>query len=155
MNPTNKNDVSTFCKIKTSLDGKVPLDNKLENYDILYANFIELENKHNELIAKHSNLVEEFKENVIIQSMQDMKERYERMLRTTVPKFKHDILSEKYLKLLKTSSGCTVLLDHAANILNQAEKSYPSDYRNYILKTNTDISIVKDILEDAIKSYTN
>jgi hypothetical protein len=126
-----------------------------KDYITLHENFLDLEKKYLELNMQHSNLVEEFKENVIIQSMQEMKERYERILKTYVPKIKHDILSEKYLKLLKTSSGCTVLLDHATNLLSQAEKSYPSDYRNYINKINIDISIVKDILEDSIKNYSN
>lgn len=123
------------------------------DYTTLHENFSQLERKYLELNTQHSNLVEEFKENVIIQSMQEMKERYERILKTHVPKIKHDILSEKYFKLLKTSSGCTVLLDHATNLLNQTEKSYPSDYRNYINKISIDISIVKDILEDSIKNY--
>jgi hypothetical protein len=126
-----------------------------EDYNILYENFIKLENKHNKLIAEHSNLTEEFRENVIIQSMQDMKERYERMLRTTVPKIKYDILFEKYLKLLKIFSGCTVLLDHTTGLLHKAENCYNTEYKNYLKKIETDISIIKDILEDSLKNYIN
>jgi len=121
----------------------------------LKINYNDLMAKHNELIAKHSNLVEEFRENVIIQSMQDMKERYERMLKTTVSKFKYDMLSEKYLKLLKTFSGCTVLLDHTTNLVHKAENCYSTEHKNYLKKIETDISIVKDILEDSIKNYSN
>jgi hypothetical protein len=125
-----------------------------EDYNNLYENFIKLENKHNELIAEHSNLVEEFRENVIIQSMQDMKERYERMLKTTVSKIKYDILYEKYLKLLKIFSGCTVLLDHTTGLINKAESGYSTEYKNYLKKIEANISIIKDILEDSIKNHT-
>jgi hypothetical protein len=126
-----------------------------EEYNDLYENFIKLENKHNELIAEHSNLVEEFRENVIIQSMQDMKERYERMLRTTVPKIKYDMLSDKYLKILKIFSGCTVLLDHTTGLLHKAENGYSTEYKNYLKKIQIDVSLVKEILEDSITNYNN
>jgi hypothetical protein len=126
-----------------------------EEYNDLYENFIKLENKHNELITEHSNLVEEFRENVIIQSMQDMKERYERMLRTTVPKIKYDILTDKYLKILKIFSGCTVLLDHTTGLLHKAENVYSTEFKNYLKKIQIDVSLVKEILEDSITNYNN
>ena len=111
-----------------------------------------MENKYTELNKEHTNLLEEYKENVIIQSMNEMKERYERLLKTSVSKIKYEMLFEKYLKVLKIFSGCTVLLDHTTSLVHKAESGYN---RNYLKKIETDIFIVKEILEDSIKNYTS
>lgn len=121
----------------------------------LYKRFVELENKYIELHKEHTNLLEEYKENVIIQSMNEMKERYERILKTSVSKIKYEMLSEKYLKTLKTSSGCTVILDHTTDLIHKAEKSYSTDLKYYLSKIENDVSLIKDILEESVKNYTN
>lgn len=119
----------------------------------LYQQFIELENKYTELSKQHLDLLEEYKENVIIQSMNDMKERYERLLKYSVTKSKYEMLSDKYVKLLKKCSGCTVILDHTTDLLYKVDKG--SDIKNSLTKIEYDLSLVKDILEDSIKSYSN
>jgi hypothetical protein len=121
----------------------------------LYQRFVELENRYTELHKEHTNLLEEYKENVIIQSMNEMKERYERLLKTSVSKIKYEMLSEKYLKVLKTSSGCTVVLDHSTNLIRKAERAYSTDFKNCLTKIEADLLLVKEILEDSIKNYTN
>jgi len=121
----------------------------------LYQQFIELENKYTELSKQHSYLLEEYKENVIIQSMNDMKERYERLLKHSVTKTKYDILHDKYLKLLKKCSGCTVILDHTTDLLYKVDKGHSVDTKNCLPKIEYDLSLVKDILDDSIKNYTN
>jgi hypothetical protein len=125
------------------------------NKQDLYQRFVELENKYTELHKEHTNLLEEYKENVIIQSMNEMKERYERLLKTSVPKIKYEMLSEKYLKVLKTSSGCTVILDHTTDLIHKAERSYSTDFKYYLSKIESDLLLVKDLLEESIKNYTN
>lgn len=132
------------------------INNKKDiNNQDLYQQFIELENKYTELSKQHLDLLEEYKENVIIQSMNDMKERYERLLKYSVTKTKYEMLSDKYVKLLKKCSGCTVILDHTTDLLYKVDKGHSVDIKNSLTKIEYDLSLVKDILEDSIKSYSN
>jgi len=65
------------------------------------------------------------------------------------------MLSDKYLKILKIFSGCTVLLDHTTGLLHKAENGYSTEYKNYLKKIQIDVSLVKEILEDSITNYNN
>ena len=73
---------------------KTQYENLMADYDILKRDYQNLQ-------SEHGKLKTEFSENIIIQSMNEMKERYERLVQSSVPNHKYNLLYERYTKIVK------------------------------------------------------
>ena len=116
------------------------LDNKIEK----------LKDEHEILQKEYNSLQTNYSENIIIQSMQEMKERYDKMLKSTVTIHKYDILYEKYKKLVKNFSGCAIILEYVIKTLKQLNKTLFTESKNLLFKAELQLEMIKEILEDSI-----
>ena len=130
----------------------ITLKNELEllksELELLKRDHSKLQNDYSQLRSDHSQLQSDYSENVIIQSMKEMKERYDRMLRTTVHISKYDLLNKNYNNLIKTFSGCTVLLEHSKKKVKELVNFYNPEYKSNIYKLQSELETIKDIIEN-------
>ena len=110
-----------------------------------------LKEQYNCLETEFVNLQTEYSENIIIQSMNEMKTRYDIMIKTTVPTYKFTLLNEKYNKLVKNYSGCSVLVDYIIKLIQKSERDIVNR-KDILLKAELELITIKEILEDSIKS---
>lgn len=137
--------------------------NKLQSeYDQLQSDRDELQSNHEDLKADyhqlnldHTNLQNDYSENIIIQSMNEMKSRYERLVQTTVPNFKYKLLSEKYISLVKRSSGCCVFIDYIIKLLRELDTIRSNENNRQISKIEIQLQNIKEILEEELSSCVN
>lgn len=130
------------------------VDNEYVDYETLQRNYESLKNDYKSLKNDYDRLQNEYSENIIIQSMNEMKERYTRLLQTTVPNFKYKLLCEKYVMLVKQSSACCVFIDYAVKLLKHIEMIRPND-KNQMLKIEMQLLSIKDLLEDELNDCIN
>jgi hypothetical protein len=122
-----------------------------EKYSTLKAEHAKLKADHAKLKADHETLKTEYSENVIIQSMNDMKQRYDRLMQSTVPKYKYNLLYEKYSRMVKYFSGCFVLIEHILKTITKLNRtSYNQDTKHIINKIESGLIMTRDILEESI-----
>ena len=122
-----------------NLDLQKQVVSKNDQYDCLEEEFLSLQNNYSE--------------NIIIQSMNEMKTRYDTMIKMTVPIHKYKSLNEKYEKLVKNYSGCSVLIEHIIKLMRSIEREIPylrTDKKNILLKAELELMTVKEILGDSI-----
>ena len=111
--------------------------NKFENLQIEY----------DILKQEHSSLKHEYSENVVIESMNDMKKKYESMLKTTISLYRYQVLDDKCKRLIRGFSGCSVLIDHVIRALKQIDIN-SLDRRNILYKIELELITVSEILQD-------
>ena len=109
-----------------------------------------LKEQYNCLETEFVNLQTEYSENIIIQSMNEMKTRYDIMIKTTVPSYKFTLLNEKYNKLVKNYSGCSVLVYYIIKLIQKSERDIVNR-KDILLKAELELITIKEILEDSIK----
>lgn len=124
-----------------------------EKNKVLQESLNKLNEKYNCLNEKYNCLEEEFiklkgeySENTIIQSMNEMKSRYDIMIKTTVPSYKYKLLDEKYNNLVKNFVGCSVLIDYIIKLLKKSERDI-MNRKDILLKAELELITVKEILE--------
>lgn len=105
-----------------------------------------LNEKYNCLEEEFIKLKTEYSENTIIQSMNEMKSRYDIMIKTTVPSYKYKLLDEKYNNLVKNFVGCSVLIDYIIKLLKKSERDL-MNRKDILLKAELELITVKEILE--------
>lgn len=110
--------------------------------------FIKLKEQYDLLSNQYENLKKETNENTVIQSMNDMKEEYERLKDNTVSLYCFKSLDQRFELLSKTCQAAIVLVDHTRkkisqiNRLNYDEKS--------LRKAEMEMIVIKDIIQDAL-----
>jgi len=110
-----------------------------------------LQMEYNQLKSEYEMLKLEYSENHIIQSMNDMKDRYERLISTSVPNHKYQLLLEKYSKLCKHMTSSVVLLDHIGKNVRSIEKmSFVHEIKNLLIKVDLQLTTTKDILQEGV-----
>lgn len=138
---------SDYRKIKDEYD------NLQIEYATLKVDQDKLKRKYDALVLEHETLKHDYSENVIIQSMNDMKDKYERLLQTSVPNHKYSLLYEKYIRMVKYMTTSSVLLDHTYKLVRQVERLvYTNDIKSTVNKIENEINITRDILEDCLDS---
>lgn len=138
---------SDYRKIKDDYD------NLQIEYTTLKLDRDNLKEKYDTLVLQHESLRKEYSENVIIESMNDMKDKYDRLLQTTVPNHKYNLLYDKYVKTIKYITTSSVLLEHVHKLIRQVERSiYTIDTKSNIHKIESEISITRDVLDDCLDS---
>jgi hypothetical protein len=130
-------------------ENKELVELKREN-EKLQKSLNSLKEQYNCLETEFVNLQTEYSENIIIQSMNEMKTRYDIMIKTTVPSYKFTLLNEKYNKLVKNYSGCSVLVDYIIKLIQKSERDIVNR-KDILLKAELELITIKEILEDSIK----
>lgn len=110
-----------------------------------------LQMEYNQLKSEYEMLKLEYSENHIIQSMNDMKDRYERLISTSIPNHKYQLILEKYSKLCKHMTSSVVLLDHIGKNIRSIEKmSFVHEIKNLLRKVDLQLTTTKDILQEGV-----
>jgi predicted nuclease with TOPRIM domain len=125
-------------------------DNLQHEYTKLQEKYDSLQEKYDSLQEKYDSLQENYSENMIIQSMNDMKIKYEHMIKSSVSIYKYQILEEKFTRLIRCFSGCSVLIDHTIKVLKESKNINFIDKKNLISKAELELITIKEILEDSI-----
>ena len=113
-----------------------------------------LEEEYKCLDETYNCLKKEYSENIIIESMNEMKKRYDTIVKTTVPSYKFTLLNNKYNKLVKNFTGCSVLIDHIIKLINKVENDI-MNRKNILCKAELELITIKEILEDSINEKIN
>lgn len=145
---------------------KTEYTNLQEEYATLKTEHATLKKEHTTLKKDHATLKteyitlkneyitlkNEYSENVIIQSMDDMKQRYDRLMQSTVPKHKYTLVYDKYSRMVKYFSGCSVLIDHILKSVKKLNRTlYNQDTKHIINGIEMELITTRDILEESIQ----
>lgn len=117
-------------------------------YHKLFEKYEELNDRYHNLKDEHEKLKKEYSENMIIESMNDMKIKYEELMNTTIPIYRYEFLEKKYADLKKRGAAVAVLLDYTAIYINKIHVNYGEiDYE----KLDYKLDIMKEMLEECTK----
>ena len=111
--------------------------------------------KYNELLEKYNQLEHDYSENTIVESMNDMKRKYEQLIASTVPSYKYSLLNEKYERATHTIIGSDILIDHIVRGLKKLETMNSIDRTNSLYKVQLELIILKEILQDSVAAARN
>lgn len=125
-------------------------DEILTLYNQIKKNYENLTLDYNNLKKEHEELKYEYSENTIIQSMNDMKNRYEELIRNTVSLVKYNTLEEKYNKLARNCISSITMIDRVYKYLRRIEDNPfyrdAPDFR----KIELEMTIISEILQDGL-----
>lgn len=102
--------------------------------------------KYKELLSKYDKLVEECKDNVVMESMNEMKTKYDNMLKNTVPTYKYNALTKKYEVAYTTLISCGVIIDHVSKAIKGLETRYD---KSKILQAQLELVMLRDIIDES------
>lgn len=110
---------------------------------------------NNKLRKELDDLKHEYQENTIIQSMNDMKRRYDKLLDTTVPIDQYKRIEAKNLVYEKKITAAEIFIDRITRNLKETEKAIIQQYGEdnnvsihfQIYKIQLQIMFLKEILE--------
>lgn len=111
--------------------------------------------KYNELLEKYNQLEHDYSENTIVESMNDMKRKYEQLVANTVPAYKYNLLNEKFERVSHTVHGSDVLIDYIIKGLKKTETMGAIDRTNSLYKIQLELIILKEILQDSMAAARN
>lgn len=122
-----------------------------EKYNLLLEEHKTLKSKYDETKSKYAQLKHDYSENTIIQSMNDMKERYDELVNTSVSLYKYEYLEKKWNNIKEKGTTVIVLLDYLASNLRKME--YDINYNTFLdeKKLEFQMNIMKDLLEEGLK----
>lgn len=108
-----------------------------------------LKNDLEQLQKMYNELKKEYSENFIIQSMDDMKKRYDRLLQTSVPNHKYSLLNEKYTQMIKKVSACVFLIENVSKVTRGLhDLAYNFADKQKMVRLETELIIIKELLEE-------
>lgn len=141
----------TYKNLQTSYEQLNKTYDELNNsYDELNSSYHEVKDSYEELKSSYNELNESYKENTIIQSMNDMKRKYDNLVLNSVPSYKYKLLTTKYEELLKVSTSADVIINHAVKLLKTLENNSSYD-SNTVYKIELELIILKEIIDDVIE----
>jgi hypothetical protein len=108
----------------------------------------EILQKYNELLNKYEKLVEECKDNVVLESMNEMKTKYDNMLKNTVPTYKYNALTKKYEVAYTTLISCGVIIDHVSKVIKGLDNRYD---RSKVLQAQLELVMLRDIIDESFR----
>lgn len=122
----------------------------LNKHDSMILKFKELQLNYDELEEKYNELDENYKENTIIQSMNEMKKKYDSLIINTVPKYRYNLLSNKCEEMSKVFSSVEVIVNHIAKGIKRLDNHGTID-TNAVYKIQLELLILKEIIQDVIE----
>ncbi|NDC95953.1 hypothetical protein EB118_21455 [bacterium] len=129
------------CK---AMENYTELNNK---YTELNNKYTELNNKYTELQKEHTNLQHNYSENTIIQSMNDMKKRYDDLVSQTVPLYRYEHSQKSLKHIQKKCSAINYFLEHVLKQLKKLDSFLPPNNENNLYKIQFEIITIMDMLE--------
>jgi hypothetical protein len=111
-----------------------------EKYVFMYDKYIKLYNKY-------KKLNKEFSENTIIQSMNDMKERYEQLERESISLYMYEELEKKYNKQNKVINAVLTILENTSNRLRKLDNVLLIDKQKELYRCEIELVIISELLE--------
>jgi hypothetical protein len=153
-NSVSVSEKQNIDELSINKEGECTLEENYNNlqdkYDNLQDKYDNLQDKYDKLFEDYNILSENYSENIIIQSMNDMKIKYETLIKSSVSLYKHQLLQEKFTRLIRGFSGCSVLIDHTIKVLKESKNTTFIDKKNLISKAELELITIKEILEDSI-----
>lgn len=121
-------------------------------YDKLKKEHDKLKKEHDKFKKEYEKLKYDYSENTIIQSMNDMKEKYEELVSSSIPIYRYEYLEKKYENLKQKSSAVSVLIDYLIMAIGKIENRF-TVYDGGIdtAKLEYQLSVMKILLEDSLK----
>ena len=119
-----------------------------KNYFVEYIN---LRSEYNDLIDAYDKLKLEYNENTVIESMNDMRDRYNALVESTVSLNKYNKLTDKYNKTMRTIASIPVFLEYILILFKDLEGRLMFEDKKELYKAETQIIIIKEIIEDLTK----
>lgn len=111
----------------------------------------DFQEKYEKLLKKYNQLKKETSENVVIQSMNDMKLQYDHLVSHSVPLYKYNMIYERYIKFHKVLSSAGVLIDHIVKCVKGLESlAVMTEVKSGLYKTNFELMLLKEILEEPV-----
>lgn len=107
----------------------------------------ELKQSYECLLMEYTRLKEEYQENTIIQSMNDMKKRYDELLETTVSIYKYNRLKTRMEASNNRIIAAVILLERILELLKPVNANGGYLSTTNCFKAELEMSIIKDILE--------
>lgn len=109
-----------------------------------------LKKDYENLLVEFNKMKLEYSENTIIQSMNDMKDRYNELVSNTVSLYKYKTLETKYNNLYKGCYSSLAIVGHIKKLLGNIERRYIYDPTKSIDRANNDLDTMLEILEDSM-----
>lgn len=130
---------------------KLPINENCTNCVSLQYEFDKLNDEYIELKKSNNNLIRDYSENIIIQSMEDMKTQYNTLSKTldiyknnSVPTIRYQKILDKYNNLIEIINGSSVIIKQSQSTLEKIklDKKYLPKLEIYLL-----------VLHDIINSH--
>jgi hypothetical protein len=109
-----------------------------------------LKQDYENLLVEFNKMKLEYSENTVIQSMNDMKDRYNDLVNNTVSTYKYKTLETKYNNLYKGCYSTLAIAGHVKKLLSKIERRYIYDPTKSIDRANNDLDTLLEILEDSM-----
>ena len=109
-----------------------------------------LKKDYENLLVEFNKMKLEYSENTIIQSMNDLKDRYNELVSNTVSLYKYKTLETKYNNLYKGCYSSLAIVGHIKKLLGNIERRYIYDPTKSIDRANNDLDTMLEILEDSM-----
>jgi hypothetical protein len=113
--------------------------------------YIYLLDKYTKLLKNYKSLCNEYSENTIIESMNEMKERYEQLQKDTVSIYRYNELDKKYKKQNKVITAIYVIIENTINRLRDMDFNMMYDKQKDIYRCEIELMIILELLEQFAK----
>ncbi len=120
-----------------------------DEYEKLKNEHMKLKDEYEVLLEKYKKLENDYSENVIIQSMQEMKERYDRLVEYSVPLSKYSSILDKYTYMCNNLIGVNVIIEHIIKCFSNYDRLYSTELKVLIKKVMVEIELIQDIICDS------
>lgn len=114
----------------------------------------ELQN-YEDIKSKYEALLHEMKENTILESMNDMKVRYDELVKSTVSIYRYESLQQRYKELEQKHAtlkdvfiAVPIMINHVSKLLTSLDVKTSQDGKLELYKAKLELCTIKDIVED-------
>jgi 3-polyprenyl-4-hydroxybenzoate decarboxylase len=118
-----------------------------QKYEQLCIDHKKLVETYKQLRIEHKKLLEDYSENTIIQSMNEMKERYEELVSNTISLYTHNDLKDKFTSLSKYTIHACVVLEQA---LKSLDRLTTSSNNVHMYKIEVMLKNLKNLLDNNV-----
>jgi len=105
------------------------------------------EEMYRKLLDEHNALKLEYSENTIIQSMNDMKEKYNELVKNTVPLYRYDALHERKQVVQNKLIATSVLIDYILLELRQYDNIFMNEGEVDVANLKMQLAVIKGMLK--------
>jgi hypothetical protein len=106
-----------------------------------------LREDYDKLLKDYTALQHECTENTVLESMNDMRDRYNHMLQTTVSIHKYNDVEEQCNKLVEGTIAIKVLTEQISKHMINLESKIVFDSQKLMKKAQVELVIIKDIID--------